>query len=767
MPATGASSPLLPNATVPATLVQTTIRAATCLALAGTAIESIVPANVATLSREVVRNLLFAKVRLACVLVILGIATAAISLTISAPALDIPLTTDAPPNTASEQAIDSQAPEMSKTTELNKSESVVIRGQVLDPDGKPVAGARLVLTIPSGLRVAYSQYLTLTGKNGRFEAMIPPDAPDADGRDRPVIAAWYRGLGPDWVAIDARTAKKDVTLRLRRDDVPIEGRVLGLEGRPVAGATVSITYMADFPPELLKRFQQNGGVRNHFLWDNINFMFLGAKEVLIPAVKTGPDGRFRVTGIGRDRASIVVITGESIELSETFVMNSSDPAYAPILLPANRSGKQELLGPRFDLAVLPGREIEGIIRDHDTGRPIAGAKVETTRWDVSISRSDAQGRYRVIGWPKGANIDMGVIVEGQPYVSERIFKEKATTDPTGLGPVRVDFTLKRGVWVEGKVTNQASARPVRAVVRYHPLRDNPHLKAWPDGTFVDNTDFGNYVEFLTDAYGRFRAVALPGGGVLTVRTNEPGYLAAAPLSPQVAGNVLHDGNLPGEMKSFQAVVPINLGNGETTTIPDITLLPGRTQHIQVFGPGGLPAPEIRVFGPLSGSGYQDEGRLINGAEFTFVHPRPGTAEELEVVQEDRSVGKLLQMRGDERDPIKITLQPTGTVAGRLVDDETRARPLIPIMVNQHLKTRSFWRSSVCLTDAEGRFRITGLVPEVVYSLSAAKNHGTIGYDPDEAYILNDRHRWIMKHQWAIKPGETQDWGDVQVKVNLE
>jgi hypothetical protein len=214
-------------------------------------------------------------------------------------------------------------------------------------------------------------------------------------------------------------------------------------------------------------------------------------------------------------------------------------------------------------------------------------------------------------------------------------------------------------------------------------------------------------------------------------------------------------------------VPINLGNGETTTIPDITLLPGRTQHIQVVGPGGLPAPEIRVFGPLSGSGYQDEGRLIDGAEFTFVHPRPGTAEELEVVQEDRSVGKLLQLRGDERDPIKITLQPTGTVAGRLVDDETRARPLIPIMINQHLKTRSFWRSSVCLTDAEGRFRITGLMPEVVYSLSAAKNHDTIGYDPDEAYILNDRHRWIMKHQWAINPGEIQDWGDVQVKVNLQ
>jgi hypothetical protein len=39
----------------------------------------------------------------------------------------------------------------------------------------------------------------------------------------------------------------DVTLRLVKDDVPIRGRVLNLEGKPVAGVTVRIDDLVYFP----------------------------------------------------------------------------------------------------------------------------------------------------------------------------------------------------------------------------------------------------------------------------------------------------------------------------------------------------------------------------------------------------------------------------------------------------------------------------------------------------------------------------------------
>ena len=72
MPAVSASGRLFTDPSVPSSLVHQTVRAASCLALAGTAIESVVPATVVSLSSGVVRSLLFAKVRLASVLVILG-----------------------------------------------------------------------------------------------------------------------------------------------------------------------------------------------------------------------------------------------------------------------------------------------------------------------------------------------------------------------------------------------------------------------------------------------------------------------------------------------------------------------------------------------------------------------------------------------------------------------------------------------------------------------------------------------------------------------
>jgi RNA polymerase sigma factor (sigma-70 family) len=767
MPATGASSPLLSNAAVPATLVQTTIRAATCLALAGTAVERIVPASVATLSREVVRNLIFVKVRLACVLVVLGLATAALGLSMATPALEKPQTNDAGANAVAGQATGSHPIAPTGAAKQAEEETVVIRGRVLDPGGKPLVGARIVLVVPVFFRRPTSQSLTTSGSDGRFTALIPRaliDAPDTrDPWYGPAVGAWSQGLGPDWLMIDATIATKDLTFRLRRDDVPIGGRILTLEGRPVAGATVTVAKIAEYSPELLRRFRENRGVLS---WDALardtKPMLLG-NTGLIPEVTTGPDGRFRITGIGRDRGVDIGVTGDSIDGLVAYAVTSSDPAHAPI------AGEQKstLLGPRFDLVVDPGRTIEGLVRDRDTRRPISGVKINSYSHFWTYYRSDAQGRFRVTGQPRGTDTRLWFEVEGQPYIQEEVLESKDTThDQSGLGPAQIDVTLKRGVWVEGRVINRADGKAVRALVTYYPARDNPHLKAWPNGKFVDNTHFGNYGGFSTEADGRFRAVALPDEGLLTVRTIMPGYLDAEPLSSQAAGSYVNADALKRNMKEDQAVVPIDLGEAEKSITPDIALTPSRAQHVQVVGLDGRPTSGIRVFGPLSGVSYGDKGRAVDGAEFTLFLRKPGSVEEFEVVREDDSAGKLFQVKGDEPDPIRITLDPTGTVRGRLVDDEARPRPLVPIMVLQHSKTRPSWKSSFRLTDAEGRFRITGLVPDIGYSLTAARNRETIGSFSDERYILNERYRWILKHTWAIKSGETQDWGDVKVKVNL-
>ena len=274
---------------------------------------------------------------------------------------------------------------------------------------------------------------------------------------------------------------------------------------------------------LLKKLRENAGKMNPGLWGEMRDALILGNNGPISPVRTGIDGRFHLTGVGRDRAVVLLIEGESLEQSIAMVYTSSDRAYTPPLLPADGSGESRLFGPRFDLTVAPGRLLEGVVREVESGRPVVGAR--SASWSIGMTTTDAEGRFKIAGQPKRPFNQVEVTTEDQPFIKV----DKPVADSSGLGPMHVDAVLKRGVWVEGQVINQANGRPVKAIVQYFPLRDNPHLKECPDASFLDN-NVSDEAEFLTDADGRFRAVALPGRGILTVRTIERNFLTAKPLS---------------------------------------------------------------------------------------------------------------------------------------------------------------------------------------------------------------------------------------------
>ena len=747
LPVTAASR-MASGVAVPSTLVQSTVKAASCLSLAGTAIDGVVPATVANLSRGVVRGLMFARVRLASVPVVLGLASLAIGLSTTAPSL--------------QQAAAPHRTTTASGNEPTNGASVVVPGKVLDPDGKSFAGARIVLCVPElePMTSANPQFLTVSGDDGRFEASIlrfvldQPDAEHASFATRPVVAALARGFGPDWIKVDSSTAGNGVVLRLRRDDVPIEGRIAGLEGNPLPGLTVTVNHIAEFSADLLRKLRENASASYPTLWNEMRNGMLLEKGEPSPVVHTDSDGRFRLTGVGRDRVATLLIQGDSIRQTFAMVYTTSDAGYTPLDLPADIPGK--LLGPRFNLTVAPGRVIEGVIRDRNTGRPIAGAKVRS-RWGIATATSDAQGRYRIAGQPKRADNVLNITVQGEPYIKV----EKSIGNPAGMGPIPVDVTLKRGVLVEGKVTDRANGRPVQAVVQYYPLRDNPHLKDWPEAAFLARHP-GNEAMFPTDADGRFRAVALPGAGMLAVRTSERGFLNAPPLTPQAAGNVLAPGNFMFQMMEFQATVPISPGDVEKAGIPDIALVPGRTQHIQVVNPDGSPVAGIRV------SGHQRDsraGEIKGGFVLPFVHPQPGRLETIVIVDKNQSMGGSIDVKGDEADPIRVVLHPVGTVTGRLVGEDGRPRPNVLLRVDYRFQ--SPWNpsggdpryvfyaerfSDPVLTGPDGRFAIRGLVAGISTSVSPVARSTSNGSFLDEGHL----HAF----EWTINPGETQDWGDV-------
>ena len=327
-------------------------------------------------------------------------------------------------------------------------------------------------------------------------------------------------------------------------------------------------------------------------------------------------------------------------------------------------------------------------------------------------------------------------------------------NPVGLEPIVADINLRRGLTMEGKVTNRATGRPVRAVVQYYPFRDNPHLKEYPDASFFDNALFDE-TEFRTDDNGHFRAVVLPGGGILAVKVADPTFLTAEPLAPKVAGNVLWVGNFADDMGSYQALVPIDLRDGGKSVLADIKLVPGRPQRVQMVGPDGRPIAGTRAFCHQSPRG---DGEPVPSAELTFIHRNPGKAETVLIIQESQGLGAFVNIKGDEPDPIRVSLRPLGTVVGRLVDDEGKPRPKIRFTVSFQCKTRGdvtgLDTTDEFETDRDGRFRIRNLIPGLRCWASVYRKNPTSSDDLFEG-SLKDGY-------WTIKSGEVQNWGDVQV-----
>ncbi len=314
---------------------------------------------------------MFAKVVLASMLVIAGMADAAIGLSL-APVDEKPEPAGSRTTVTMEQVNRSQPVSTPKVNKAPKADSVAIRGQVLDPDGKPVAGAQIVLGLPQTGPTDWRspRRLTSSGADGRFEAALPRETLPLSRRnkkDRPAIAAFAEGFGPDWLRLDLEGAGKELTLRLRRDDVPIVGRVINLEGRPVRSLTVHIASLMELPAERLKKLRHNAGKPSpDLVWDETGNTLTLGEEGPIPPVRTEIDGRFRVPGIGRDRAVLLLIEGEPFERSFAVAYASSDPASTPRLLPANDPSEHKRLGSRFEFIVVPGRVIEGVVRDRET-----------------------------------------------------------------------------------------------------------------------------------------------------------------------------------------------------------------------------------------------------------------------------------------------------------------------------------------------------------------------------------------------------------------
>ncbi len=559
------------------------------------------------------------------------------------------------------------SPQSSPARSASKDQALSIKGRVLDPEGKPFAGARVFLLSEVTRKKANVSPQATTNKDGRFHFTAPPA--DFGPMGKGVLAATAKGFGLDWIDLNPKDQNMELTLRLAADDKPIEGRVLDLEGNPVAGVTVQVDSVAkradgkdlDAFVEKLEKYLKEGtpgfpnknfqpgpffAARDQFQWKRLR-----PRGLDVPAtVTTGKDGRFRLTGLGRDRFLELTIHGSTIAQTELHALTRSGPANGWV------RGHYGLYGCHIDYLAVPCKPIVGTVRDKLTGKPLAGIGIYVAQQIIVRTKTDSQGRYRVVGASKSNEYEVNA--GGMPYFGHR---KSHIADTPGLDPLTVDFELERGIVVRGRLTDKSTGKPVQGEIYYELDRDNPHLKDFAD---ADSGPSGN-----TSPDGSFAVLVIPGPGILNVQADD--------------ANGFVRGEVKGGILQFHAQAWINPSENDPKSMTcDIALEPARQLSGSVVGPDGKSLAEVYAAGrwPIFSHGLMQQERLQSDS-FTVGGLKAGRPRTLVFFHPEKKLGKVIQLQGDQTKPLLVRLEPlNAALSGRILDAKGRPWPGLTVSV---------------------------------------------------------------------------------------
>lgn len=243
-----------------------------------------------------------------------------------------------------------QAADFQSTMPLHPA---VVRGIVVGPTGKPVAGAKVVAAGQSRQEQDTQQ---VTDAQGRFTFDAPGLMPDmrlyaaGSGLSTPVGTPAADGGG-----------SKPVTLRLAPHAcVSVLGRVVSADGKPVAGAKAM----------LFREYISDG------------------TGIGVATVKTNAAGQYQFTLAVPDGAYSVGVWADGFGYQSTKQSQSAAGAllhFAPLALPRTDSF------------------VGGTVLDVN-GKPIAGADVSLMNASGKHTQTDAEGRFHLAGATQGEAI---------------------------------------------------------------------------------------------------------------------------------------------------------------------------------------------------------------------------------------------------------------------------------------------------------------------------------------------------------------------------
>jgi beta-lactamase regulating signal transducer with metallopeptidase domain len=634
-------------------------------------------------------------------------------------------------------------------------------GQVVTPDGNPVGGARIYFATRK------ARQLAMTDAEGHFEftrkkSQLPNRAQWGVNR----LVAVADGYGPAWlkaiifdVSGNARSdwetrnpnsrfprvwESTERVLKLVEDDVPIQGRIVDLEGRPVEGVAIQPRFV----DEIYARYA-------------------------FDEVTTDANGAFEVHGVGRNRTVRLVAKGDHTAFSVFFartehgetITRPSRPIEDGPDFPGATRNVRVVYSARPVHAVAPSVPVEGSVTDADTGAPIAGVTIyayglennpEVGRREEFNVITDEGGRYRMTGLPVGLNELLAIGDGSQPYLPAGVNVQ--TNDDESV--LTRNFTLKRGVWLEGRVTDAANGDPVRATVEYSSMFDNPYLVQAPG--FEQISAGGPY---RTDQSGHYRLPVLPGPGIVTINAADrrvyPTGIMSEALAAEYRGGSMLLQTRPGLIfpLGFNFLASINPADTTSREELNIQLEAAPDVAVRFVDPDGQPLTGVSVTDYTQSNGFTtDDSTVLKGDVYVARNFLATQPRKLVAWHPEQNLAGQLVIREQPDGDLKFALQPAGAIRGRIVHEDGRPRPArfyrsltnAPADLEYGLLSGT---DDTLTTNADGDFEFRWLVPGLKYRVSAV--HPTAG-----------RFLGLLLDDVTVEAGETRDLGDVQIQRDI-
>lgn len=529
--------------------------------------------------------------------------------------------------------------------------AVPVTGKVVSPDGKPVAGAK-VLIFTDLLSYPPEPTQTLeTDAAGAFTADLQRMAQLAPG----VGSFGFVTVYVPGFALAGGSIRQQGNVYTLEPAKEVRGSVKDAAGQPVAGAQVMLAGVLLNPESQAKM--------------SYLIVPLALKDKF--TAKTGPDGQYVLGGVPSSGKDMVLL---------------DDPRF----MGAFAEGGVTVPGL---LTARPGATITGRVV-HEDGKPAPGIRIGagfSSGMVVLPVMTAADGTYRVTGVMPSLVSVAATDPTGQ-WVATPTPPVQAKAGETAQAP---DIVLTEGGVVEGTVTSQATGQPVP---------DAQLIITGPQQTQPG----GPIAPARADKQGHFKVHVLPGKNAITVTIAPVGYLR--PTKP----------------------IDITVNKGETTTvaIPLVKALSvsGVARDENGKAVADAPLKATIKYDPNRGGEYIQpvDTKTDADGKWTLEGLQPGKWTLSSADDWDVTAPAEITVPGNA--PVATTLRKLAllTLTGRVITKDGKALAGVKLHANLEIPegpNSNRMDSQEIVTDAAGRFSVPRLRPDARVTFGTASLPG--------------------------------------------